>query len=88
MAIANASAKAVIGKVEEVPDILCCLPDRTTHTKTVQFAKTRGDKTQVEMASLWDGEISRSPFREPHNVEADRGLLKCVGRSPQSTQEF
>ncbi|MEZ2228103.1 MAG: hypothetical protein ACBR50_17740 [Microcoleus sp.] len=48
--------------MEEVPDILCCLPDRTTHTKTVQFAKTRGDKTQVEMASLWDGEISDRPF--------------------------
>lgn len=23
-----------------------------------EFAKTHGDKTQVEMASLWDGEIS------------------------------
>ena len=32
----------------------------TDWEKFREFAKTNGDKTQVEIASLWDGEISES----------------------------
>ena len=50
----------------------------TDWEKFREFAKTNGDKTQVEMASLWDGEISDS-LRDSFASRTISRALKKIG---------
>ena len=61
----------------------------TDWEKFREFAKTNGDKTQVEMASFWDGEISsrtisralkKIGFTRKKRPTATRSGMKSNGR--------
>jgi hypothetical protein len=50
----------------------------TDWEKFREFAKTNGDKTQVEMAKLWEGEISDS-LRDSFASRTISRALKKIG---------